>query len=437
MDVNYKILCEVKLLHEYYLTDKDGTTVFDKPVQADRLAFLYDRYRFDYPSVSNHLAYEPATPFKQLFGDHRLRIIPSYSGFKVFVSVKEKMLAGGIKAFSPAYALADDLPVIIQLRSRNDFLDSLSNESYRRAVPARYYFTNRSLGSPQQPPFLAQAPPLKSLPLTQEQGELVFDNGDNRTKAVFYEKDGTKNWLPIKGSGYVNGNDCSLLPPAFTYSFYNADAITDASFTLKDSGGTTVSTITRTAPILLKKIDLDFSSVAPLLLGDGGAPMPYTLEVAASNGYSKAHPVIFCTPALIPSDTWGLVHLQPRPADPQFQLIDDDGLLHTRRHADGTMEPAPVFEIRIKSRFAFWRYRNTRNEKILDNATLHPFLVYDGARGMMETKQMLNASYTPIEFSNMGSTQYLPNPDADSPLLNELQRIYTDIRVPKSDLFKI
>jgi hypothetical protein len=36
----------------------------------------------------------------------------------------------------------------------------------------------------------------------------------------------------------------------------------------------------------------------------------------------------------------------------------------------------------------------------------------------------------------MGSPQYLPNPDIDNQLKMDLNRVYTDIRVPESDLFK-
>jgi hypothetical protein len=439
MDINYKILCEVKLLHEYYLTDKDGSTIFDKPVQADRLNFLRDRFRFNYPSINEHLEYAPAAPFRLEMENSKIRIIQSYSGFKVFISVKEQMLPGNIKAYRPLQELTGDQPIVIQLRNKDAVIDSLSNNGVKRTIPGRYYFTNRSLGGVQESPMLSRALTLKDDAPQQEQGELVFDPGDNKVKALFFKKDGTKDWLEVKGSGYASANDLILVSRRFYYSFYPADAVTDATFVLKDSTSAAVFTINRTDTDPFKKVELDYSTVIPALLDVSGGSHTslYTLEVNGSGGYQRTYSLLFCPPALTQSDTWGLVHLQPRVADPLYDLLDDDGLLKTRKHPDGTIDLAPVFEVRIKSRFAFWRYRNTKNEKILDNVALHPFLSYDAANGFMETNKMLNASYTPIEFSNMGTTQYLPNPDADSPLNSELQRVYTDIRVPKSDLFKI
>jgi hypothetical protein len=271
-----------------------------------------------------------------------------------------------------------------------------------------------------------------------EQGELAFDSADNTLKAFFFEKNGTPNWMPVPASGFVNGNDFSLLSVNPSYYFSNADSVTAVTFVLKDSNGNTISTINRTSAVPFNKVSLDYASVVPVLLGDEGAtlPLPFTLEVNGTNGFHKNHSILFSTEDLLENDTWGVIHLQPRVTDPQFNLFDNGGLLITRRNPDGTVVPPPIFEIRIKSRLSFWRYFNNKNLKIKDNAALHPFLDYDAARGIMEMKKMLNASYTPIEFTNLGSTQYLPNPEQDNPLNSELKRIYSDIRVPESDLFK-
>jgi len=44
MAIIYKTLFEVKLLHEFYLTRKDGNTIFALPDQPARLKFLLDEY---------------------------------------------------------------------------------------------------------------------------------------------------------------------------------------------------------------------------------------------------------------------------------------------------------------------------------------------------------------------------------------------------------
>jgi hypothetical protein len=437
MEINYKILCEVKLLHEFYLTDSDGSTIFDLASQADRINFLRTRFAFNYPSINNHISFEPALAQKVAFENLKLRVISSYSGFKLFVSVKEEILPGNIKAYRPLMTLADTMPIIIRLAKKDTLLESFSNSTVKKPIPARYYFTNRNLGTAQLSPVLSRSLPVRNDLQTYEQGELAFDTGDNLVKAFFFEKDGTKNWLPVNANGYVNSNDFSLLPVSFQYTFSRIDAVTDATFVLKDSTNATLSTITATSPTPLREVALDYSKVITATLdGVTTSPLPHTLEVTSTNGYNKTHSIVFSNPGLLQSDTWGLIHLQPRVTDPLYNLLDNDGLLITRKNPDGTIVPAPMFEIRIKSRFSFWRYVHNKSKKLQDNAALHPFVVYDAAAGVMETIEMQNASYTPIEFFNLGTTQYLPNPDIDHPLRVEQQRMYTDIRVPESDLFK-
>lgn len=435
MPVNYKIVCEVKLLHEYYLTGKDGSSIFSLASQADRLRFLENRFSFGYPCVDDHLAYEPAYP--GFFTNARLRIIPSYSGFKLFIDAKEQMLPGNIRAYRPLLPPDNNMPLMIRLRKKDTLLNSFSNARPGRSLPALYYFTSRGLGTAKLSPVLSAALPLRDDTQVYEQGELVFDTGDNKVKAFYYERNGTKNWMAVTANGYVNANDLSLVPTRFHYAFAQNDAVSDASFVLKDAGGAVISTINRTGTAPLTKVTLDYSQLVTALLDEtGAAPQPHTLEVTATGGYKKIHSVLFCDAGLLRPDDWGLIDLRPVVADPLFNLLDVDGLLITRKNPDGTAVPHPVFEIRIKSRFAFWRYSHNKDKKLQDNPALHPFLVYDAAGGYMETIGMKNSSYTPVEFIHMGVPKYLPNPEMNNPLLMERQRVYTDIRVPESDLFK-
>ena len=438
MSVNYKILCEIKLLHEFYLTDKNGSTVFDIPVQQDRINFLRERFTFNFPSVNGDLAYEPADFQQKMFENNKLRVIQTYSGFKLFTSVNEKLLPGDILGYVPAMNITNDQSIFILLKKKNSFLDSLSNSSLSRSLHSWYYFTNRNLGTPQLPPVLSRFPPLRDDTITYEQGELVVDPADNATKAFFFEKNGSGNWLTVPSDGYVNANDSCLVPTNLVYHFSKADAVNDVTFVLTDNNGAIAKTLTQTSPTSFGNISLNYSDVVTSILSADKEtlPLPFTLDVTATNGFHKIHSILFTSPEMLQPNTWGIIHLQPKVTDPSYNLLDNDGLLITRKNPDGTVVPAPIFEIRIKSRFSFWRYFNNKNQKIKDNAALHPFLDYDATRGIMEMKKMLNASYTPIEFTNMGSTQYLPNPDADNPLSTEVKRIYNDIRVPESDLFK-
>lgn len=434
MTINYKILCEVKLLHEYYLSDQDGTTIFDKALQQERLDYLQGRANFRQPSIEKDLVFEVPESAQAVFNNYKLRLVRSYSGFKIFAAVKEQALGGGIKGFRPEFSLHDSLPVIVSLRPQTPVLDTLSNSPLRKALPAKYYFTNRNLGDAQSFPVLSRPLPLRDDTLTYEQGDLVLDSGDNLVKAFFFGTDASKNWHVVNGNGFANSNDLSLLPPEFYYSFSKADAITSATFTLKNSNGDVVSSVTKNGS-LLEGVRLDFSTAAPVILDGVSTALPevHTLEVAGNGGFARVHSVVFADRKLAASGTWGVIHLNPRVADPQYNLLGDDGLLFTRRNADGTKTPHPIFEIRVKSRFSFWKYISQTGEKILDNATLHPFLDYDAASGSFETKQMLNASYLPMDFGSLG----IPSPETDTFLESDKKRVFISIRVPKSNLFKV
>lgn len=434
MTINYKILCEVKLLHEYYLSDQDGTTIFDKALQQERLDYLQGRANFRQPSIEKDLSFEVPEPTQTLFSNYKMRLVRSYSGFKIFTAVKEQALGGGIKGFRPELSLPDSLPIIISLKPQTPVLETLSNSPLRKALPAKYYFTNRNLGEAQSFPTLSRPLPLRNDSLTYGQGDLVLDPGDNLIKAFFFGKDGSSNWHVVNGSGFASSNDLSLLPPEFYYGFSKADAITSATFTLKNSVGDVVSSVTKNGS-LLEQVRLDFSTAAPVAL-DGvstALPEPHTLEVAGSGGFARVHSVVFASRKLAASGTWGVIHLNPRVTDPQYNLVGDDGLLFTRRNADGTKTPHPIFEVRVKSRFSFWKYISQTGEKILDNATLHPFLDYDAASGSFETKRMLNASYLPADFGSLG----IPSPETDTFLESDKKRVFISIRVPKSNLFKV
>lgn len=434
MTINYKILCEVKLLHEYYLSDQDGTTIFDKALQQERLDYLQGRANFRQPSIEKDLAFEVPESAQAVFSNHKLRLVRSYSGFKIFAAVKEQALGGGIKGFRPEFTLNDSLPIIVNLKPQTPVLETLSNSPLKKALPAKYYFTNRNLGDAQSFPVLSRPLPLRDDTLTYEHGELVLDPGDNLSKAFFFGKDGSKNWHVVNGSGFANSNDLSLLPSEFYYSFSKTDAITSATFTLKNSVGDVVSSVTKNGS-LLEGVRLDFGTTVPVKLDGVSTTLSemYTLEVAGSGGFARVHPVVFADRKLAASDTWGIIHLNPRVTDPQYNLLGDDGLLFTRRNADGTKTPHPIFEIRVKSRFSFWKYISQTGEKILDNATLHPFLDYDAASGSFETKQMLNASYLPTDFGSLG----IPSPETDTFLESDKKRVFISIRVPKSNLFKV
>jgi len=45
-------------MHEYYLTEKDGNTIFSKPLQQDRLDYLRNEFELGRESINQDLSFE-------------------------------------------------------------------------------------------------------------------------------------------------------------------------------------------------------------------------------------------------------------------------------------------------------------------------------------------------------------------------------------------
>ena len=113
----YKILCEVKWLHEYYLTHDKGETIFEKPAQPDRLDFLFGRFVKDLPSIHEDLQFLEH-PLNKTFRNYHIKVLPSYSGFKLAVKCKKEKLGDGTVVYSPIIPLPDQLCLRVMIREK-------------------------------------------------------------------------------------------------------------------------------------------------------------------------------------------------------------------------------------------------------------------------------------------------------------------------------
>ncbi|NML21650.1 hypothetical protein HHL16_12235 [Pseudoflavitalea sp. G-6-1-2] len=427
----YQPLFELRILHEYYLTDSNGDTIFDQPTPDAQQLFLLNKLKQNRPSVNDDLQYNfPPAQLSQLAGC-QLKLVPRYSGFSVMMAVTETTLPSGDTAYRPLVPLPEDLLINIQLTQKNNSLETITNTRINKVMPALFYFTNQESAVPKLFPFLTTQPPAAGSKDTYEQGELTLAGG-NTWQAFFVDSAGTDQWQTLNAGNFVTENDRTLLPSIFTYSFFNAGNVSAANFELKDDGGSTLWTMQKPLPSSKEKVLIDLRSVA------GVQPFKqYTLKVSGDNGFSATHNIIFADNKLIEQDTWGLISLKPSLSNNDFTLIDNQGLLRTRRLTAGGITPPPIFEIRFKSRFTFWRYRNNKQLKIKKNPILDPYLQYDSGKGILTSLSMRNSSYVQTEFKTLSGSKYIANPGSYEAIQIENGRIYTDIIVPRSDLFDV
>ena len=163
----------------------------------------------------------------------------------------------------------------------------------------------------------------------------------------------------------------------------------------------------------------------------------YTLEVTGSGGYNKTFTnLLFAHDDIEPDRYSGVIDLVVKPTSANFDLLDASGNLFTRILPDGTKQPAPVFELWMKSKLAYWQYaHNLRKKFKLTPATQD--LLADNS-GVLVSKNPVPMSYTPVKLKKPdNSFQVLPNPDPDLEVKRDGNKIFLNMQLPASTLFPL
>lgn len=445
MPVIYKTLFEVKLLHEFYLTQPDGQTIFDLPGQSDRIDFLLNRWMLNARNINNEVNFELPENGRTTFENYHLKLLPAYAGCKIAIEVRKQMLPDSTIVYTPKISLPDDLNILLLLTKKNDALDRYTNGKLKRTTNAVFYFSNENIPGVKTFPVLSNAISAFDAALTYEQGEIAMF-GPNDLREFYIDKDGNDQWLNITGSGFVNENDRLLFPRRFFYSFSEAENVTEAGVVLKDKNGNPVvisrdeygtekNIVTFTSTHTLQKIMLDFSTgdAKSLPASPANDDMVYTLEITDNNGNTRVHSLIFLDDAGV-QNSWGVVNIKPKVTDNAFNLLDNNGFLIKRIMPDSSIVPAPVFEIRVKSRFSFWRYIHEKKKKLKNE---HPDFLF------VQNNNLVSLIPRPLSYSLIlfkkpdNSLHFLPNPQPFNSIKTESNGQFSDIFVPESDMFPL
>jgi hypothetical protein len=432
----YKILCEVKWLHEYYLTRDKGETIFQQPAQPDRLNFLFDRFVKDIPSIHEDLAFEEH-PLNNTFSNYRISVLPSYAGFKLAIQCKKEKLADNTIVYTPVIPLPDQLCLRIMIREKKD-INRFSAETSARPLMPIWYFSNNDIPVARTFPFLSS--PLSGFVAAQPyvQSEIALHAG---VAKIFLNNGEPDPWLPLPGKEYVNSNDAHLLPLSFIYRFSPFENITAASFTLKDSTSTVVKKVDVAAVKAMHSVSVNFRTneeiVKAVKHGVVGTDQLYTLEVAGSGGYNKTFTnLLFAHDEIEPEQYSGVIDLVVKPASASFHLLDATGNLFTRILPDGTKQPAPVFELWMKSKLAYWQYAHNLRKKFKLTPTTQDLLADNS--GVLVSKNPVPMSYTPVKLKKPdNSFQALPNPDPALEAKRDGNKIFLNMQLPASTLFPL
>lgn len=307
----------------------------------------------------------------------------------------------------------------------------------KRTTPSGFYFTNTNLIGSKTFPSLSNDTSRFVEGAAYQQGDIALF-GVNDTKEFYIDDDNREQWQPVKGNGFATDNDRLLVPLKFKYTFDKADEVTQSEFILRDSSGNIITSISVKDENVLQTVVLNFRDLEIVTLTDTAEEkISYSLEVTGNNGYVKTTKLFFFDDLnKVNNDIWGILQVTPKVSDSAFNLLDNAGLLFTRKTADGTINAHPIFEIRIKSRLIFWRYINDNKKRI--KSTGYPTDFLNFKEGKLITKQPRAATYLPTFFRKSDNTfHYLPNPVNYDMIKSEEKRLYADILVPESSLFPV
>jgi hypothetical protein len=424
-------------MHEYYLTGSNGQGVFDFPLQTDRLDFLFEQFRNDAPTINSNLEFLVPEPLKPQFSNYSLKVIPSYSGFKLAVKCNREILPDGRIVFTPLIKIPDTEELLIGVKEM-DSIQVFSNLSLSSPFRRIWYFSNDKFPFPKSFPFLS-GPVADFDPANNyAQGELaLFDPADVR---IFLNNGTVDPWLPLPGGNYISDTDRMIVPLSFTYHFSAADNVTDAVFSLTDNNGIEIKKTDLAGTDVLRTVALNFRLPGnPILALPGVTPSTqslYTLTVTSSNGYARSFKLIFADDSIGITQYTAIIGLRLKSLNAAFNLTDNDGYLQTRIQSNGIKIDPPVFELWMKSSLVYWQYRNNRQKKIKLTPDTQDLLADED--GILISKEPQQLSYAPFLLKKPdNSFQYLPNPAPGDQVKTVDSRLYVNIIVPASKMFPL
>jgi len=333
----------------------------------------------------------------------------------------------------------------------NRGISPISPEGYNDGfgLENRYYFSNADLGQAKTAPILSRPISSQVPGYPYEQGELSASGANIE---LCYYNGSTQQFEAVPGDGFANENDRLVVARAFDYTFQPSDNVMTAQFVLKDQGGNTVRTYAISGTGALSTVALNFddasnTALVPLVTLPRAAAtdaLLYSLEVTGNGGYSKTISLIFYDVASDLLSTWGIVQLQISVPNPAMSLLDGNGNLYAPAlpAPDKITTPYPVFEIRCKSRYTFWRYTSDDPTKELNapSGSIADFLT--GGPGSLTTIYPVPGTYLPYFFSqNPAATPptftYLPNPEPNTSVEVDGNQLFSTIWVPASGTFPV
>lgn len=421
----YKRLFEVRILHDYFLSKADVTSFYALN-DNEKTEFLNLSIGRDEYDVRNYMEIIPSDSTRSAFDNFHLRTAMTPSGFIVGVKVKPQLNAAGEEEYLPATLTpADTLHLSFILRIKDPDFNTYTNLKIQRPAPSRYFFSNVNTDGLKVFPSFSMPVADFVAGTTYEPGEMAIVGGVLKEALLETTSDDPATWRVVGGDAFSNEQDRILLPKLYLYRL--SEASDTVEFTLKKEDGTDVKKLTFNTAGDIQSLYLDFRQTS---LSTGDVPEDvddgrYLLEISTDSS-TITEPVYLSDELYRRADAGALV-IETGVNDPDFRVMNDDGTLITRKNADDTIVPHPVFEIKFKRRSTYWRYRSDTGRNLKATADSQAFLNEQG--NDLITKDLRPLTHYPTFFVNPPQPEiYLPNPTKKS-IKKESNKYFSDTYV--------
>ena len=427
----YKKLFEVRILHEFYLSQPDETSIFNLSTE-DRIQKLEKMLQRGLYDIRKDLVLRP-TPFcEKILKNHRMKFLQTATGFFVGAEVAVLQNGAGPERYVLQVPLSGEAQSwSIGLGIRNPQFMNFSNIHAPFLVPARYLFSNDNSDGRRTFPSMSNEVPEFEAGRSYEMGTLI-KIGAKLFQAQQKTSDPATGWIEIAADNHwATENDRLLLPERFMYAT-SGPGIGSVEFILRSTSGDEITRIDSQDETTRQQLDesgnLSAVEIDLTLAGTSGdvpgpvEPGNYQLEISESGGSGRLLPIHISNELYNGNLFGGVLITGSGGSDPAFRIIEEDGTLV--RLPDGSH---PVFEIRLKNRITYWRYRSTAGKKLEAKNKATGFLTAVDSGSQLVSKNSRSMQNVPLQFVDGGDKIFLPNPSTSRIVPEQDGRIYSDI----------
>ncbi len=204
--IEYKILFEVRLLHDYYLADRAGNSFFSLEENAKN-ALLEKKLKKEKYDIYTDFELLLSQNDQVFFRNHKMKLVKTKLGFFVGIEVDSEKSGGGKQIYRPRISIREDAKLNIGLGLKNPQFQNITNLPLTSNEDSMLHFTNTG----------KKTKNILSTPIAIIKNGQNYKMGDLGKKGNFIFKAIADNngesqfWLRISGNGYVHQADLFLI----------------------------------------------------------------------------------------------------------------------------------------------------------------------------------------------------------------------------------